>query len=92
MLIVKKAAEMPILAFTAEDIHLPHLFICGLPALLLPPSDSKLYQQLTPDCSSFLKMSSSEKLEPTEVAAEMCRFQLTQLLETFKISFSIFEY
>ena len=62
VLTVRNAAERPILAFTAEDTCLPYLFICGLPVILLPPSDSKLYQWLTSDCISFfLKMSSSEK-------------------------------
>lgn len=43
VLIVRNAAKMPILAFTAENIHLPYLFVCGLPVIFLPPSDSKLY-------------------------------------------------
>lgn len=84
MLIVRNAAEMPVLAFRAGDIHLPYLFICGLPVILLPPSDSKLYQQLTSECSSFLlKMSSSKKWKPMEIAVKMCSFQFTQLLGTF---------
>lgn len=81
VLIVKNAAELPTLAFMVET-HLLYRFIRGLPVILLPPSDSKLYQQPTSEGRSFLlKMNSSEK--QWKLTAKMCSLQLTQLLGTF---------